>query len=1318
MKTKKKIKDIVLLFIIMFTTAICYGQLFPAGGYQGGLYGKGGAQVLSNPCIVNYPYFEGFESGPGAWMASGAGSSWALGTPAGTIINSAASGTNSWATNLTGVYNNSENSYVESPCFDFSALTLPVFEFDIWWDIETGWDGATLAYSTNNGSSWTTIGSLQDYMNWYNADSVAAYSNYSPAWSGTQNQGSRAWKNARHTLSTLGGQSSVIFRVVFLSDSFTANEGFAFDNVKIYDAAQYDLALTEINNVPGEYSITPLSQAGPYSLSSGLLNFGYGTLSNVALSVQVNGSSQGSNSIASLAPGAVSALSLASTYTPTVAGSYSFQYSGSTNETDADLSNNTLTETLVVSDSIFARDEGVILGGIGLTGVAGSLGSIFDIQNTDVLTSISVYFGPYNALNVQFSFSIYENYNETSNTVGNLIYTSATYTKTSAMFSNWNTLDIADVSLMPDKYLLVINQLGTANISVGYTYDDDGYLVFFSAPQTSDTLTTTNNWGNLCLRMNFGPSATPLTANLQGTEPVCFGSNTGSIDLTVSGGTPPYFYSWSNGATTQDISYLLAGYYAVTITDVFGASIGGNITLSEPTQVQISLAVVTDASCFGGSDGTTTLNITGGTPPYSYNWGAYGTTQNLSNLSAGPYPFIATDANGCTVNGVLAISQPAAILISGVVTDASCNGASDGSITLTVSGGTMPYAYSWGAYGSSQNILGLSSGTYTVTLTDANGCSENATFSVGEPPIISATSVVTDVSAAGGSDGAIDLTVQGGTPPYYYFWSNGDTTEDISNLAAGTYSVTILDDDSCFLVINISVGQAAGYSLPWTFMNTGINHSILVDSSTPMTIAGVQIAPGDYIGVFYDSLGTLVCGGYQIWQGTSTVVAAWGVDVGNDGFASAEAFKWRIWDVSTNIEYAAHATYLPNPPMPNQGNFVPNGLSGLASLTAGEIQTIPLPVGWFIFSTYIDAFNSSLDSICADILPNLIIVKNGNGQVFWPAFNVNIIGNLTICEGYQTKMSAMDTLEIEGLSVQPQNIACAIPFGWSIVGYLRKAPASITSLLSNIVSQVDIVKDWQGGVYWPVFGVNMIGNMNPGYGYQFKISGAANLTYPANPVAANKTETTNKKPVHYSIPPITDNNMTLGIMHSGTIGKPGDELAVFSKSGLLVGASVVDGDFTSISIWGDDDLTDGKDGLEQGNDFELRLWNYETGEESTLIVDEWLEGDGSYETNKIAVAKIVLGFGSEVSGFRLYQNVPNPFTNETNFSFFSPKDCKIELEIFNLIGKKVATVISEEMAKGKHSITFDSKDLAAGTYYYRLRTSDFEETKKMVVIKQ
>ncbi|MFN3784725.1 MAG: hypothetical protein ACK4R6_12475 [Spirosomataceae bacterium] len=299
----------------------------------------------------------------------------------------------------------------------------------------------------------------------------------------------------------------------------------------------------------------------------------------------------------------------------------------------------------------------------------------------------------------------------------------------------------------------------------------------------------------------------------------CFGGTDGSAEALVSGGVSPYKYSWSNGSTESSVSNLGAGEVILTVTDANGCVRSATVTLTAPSALVVSEATNVSTSCFGGTNGSASVSVTGGTAPYSYVWnnGVTSTDATANGLSAGSYTVTVTDANGCKSERSITITQPTQLAISEVITDVSCFGGTNGSISVTVSGGTGSYSYVWnnGITSTSASVSGLSAGSYTVTVTDGNGCSFQKMFTVNQPAALSVVGESSNVACFGESTGSARAVVSGGTAPYSYVWNNGVTSTSAmaSGLSAGSYTVTVTDANGCTAQQTVNVGQPAVLSL-------------------------------------------------------------------------------------------------------------------------------------------------------------------------------------------------------------------------------------------------------------------------------------------------------------------------------------------------------------------------------------------------------------------------------------------------------------------------------------------------------------------------
>jgi gliding motility-associated-like protein len=305
----------------------------------------------------------------------------------------------------------------------------------------------------------------------------------------------------------------------------------------------------------------------------------------------------------------------------------------------------------------------------------------------------------------------------------------------------------------------------------------------------------------------------------------CFNGTDGAIDITVNGGTLPYTYTWSNGQDTQDISGLTEGSYDVLVMDALGCEVSYSTVINQPDTLLIQYQVYS-ATC-SAENGGIQAQVTGGTTPYTYEWSNETTGLNLNNVTSGFYTFIVTDAQGCTNSITTEISSLSNIGAEVTVKDLRCYNDNTGEITAFVTSGNAPFTYDWSNGASTPVIGGLAAGNYAVTITDAFGCQMTETVSVDQPDslIVSLTSPVFtggyNVSVWNGNDGVIVTEVEGGTDPYNYIWSNGETSAIITDLKAGTYSIIVTDMMGCTAYASTRLTQPDFLEMPNGFSPNG-----------------------------------------------------------------------------------------------------------------------------------------------------------------------------------------------------------------------------------------------------------------------------------------------------------------------------------------------------------------------------------------------------------------------------------------------------------------------------------------------------------------
>lgn len=503
--------------------------------------------------------------------------------------------------------------------------------------------------------------------------------------------------------------------------------------------------------------------------------------------------------------------------------------------------------------------------------------------------------------------------------------------------------------------------------------------------------------------------STPPTIAVGGTTNVsCFGGNNGAIDINTSG-NGPFVYGWSNGATTEDVSGLVANDYSLTVTDAGGCTNTSSlITITEPTALSPTLDAVNNATCFGATDGSILISVSGGTPPYTYEWSDGSTNQNLTGVGAGLYSGTLSDALGCLYNSPqIPITEPAQIVLTqDSVQNNVCYGGTNGRVYTTIqSGGVAPFTFAWSNGDATEDISALAAGTYTLTVSDANSCTSTVSGAVSEPAeLMAMLDNQTDVTCNGGNNGALDISGMGGTGAIGFAWSNSAVTEDISNLTAGTYTVVLTDVANCTasasyivtepteILIGTSVsnvscfGEANGgvslnvsggspsYGFSWnngsttqnlTGVAAGTYTVIVLDNSSCSASASVTItAPAA-------GLGASVTKTDQIQSGMMG-----SVDLTVTGGTSPYLYNWSNGATTQDLASVAAGTYTVT-------ITDANGCSTTASATVGLIIGLDEMVGNVSVSVYPNPTQSVffVELMAASTVVSNVEVYNVDGQL-------------------------------------------------------------------------------------------------------------------------------------------------------------------------------------------------------------------------------------------------------------------------------------------------------------------------------------------------
>ena len=741
------------------------------------------AAAQCSTTVNSFPYSEDFETSDGNWVTGGTSSDWAWGVPSKPVIAAAAHGIKCWLTgglNKPG-YNDGENAWLKSPCFNFSGLLHPYISFNVFWETEGKYDGANLQYSTDNGSTWKILGSKNETVsclntNWYNSTQLQYLQN-SDGWSGNIQPntgncigggGSRQWMAARHDLSFLAGSPSVQFRFVFASGTQCNNyDGFAIDyiNVNEGDANSASFSFLCINNLvtfsaaytncPSAYewnfgdpgsadntSTLPRPQhdfksGGSYGISLKVYwpdgsSYEYtSTVNIIVLTAQVI-----NDNTCGTADGAARAI--------LTGGGTSFTYYW-----DTDPPQNTDTATGLASGTYL----------VSVTPENGCAASSFVIINGPALFSYSATDKPASCTKNDGSISL-----QVSGGTAPYTYSWSPNVSSTSTASN----------LYAGNYKITVTDKNNCNYTINYT-----------------------------LANAAGPVAATQVKNTN-----CFGSTDGIATVTASGGTAPYTYSWSpSGGNAAVANNLAAGNYTATVTDNNGCTTTAAATINQPAALITSVSSQ-NTSC-GNKDGSALVQVTGGISPYRFTWGPGNLSgASVTNLDSGQYIVTVEDTNGCMQNDTTFIASSTAVKLQLSHKDVDCFGNITGNAAVEISGGTSPYNISWAS--GTQTYTGNSlknagAGTFTITVHDADICAATGSVIITQPTPFNLL-VNTQPSVCSQNNGTATVTVSGATPPYSYLWLTlTDTTPAVTNLSPGLYQMSVTDKNNCVVTTGAQI---------------------------------------------------------------------------------------------------------------------------------------------------------------------------------------------------------------------------------------------------------------------------------------------------------------------------------------------------------------------------------------------------------------------------------------------------------------------------------------------------------------------------------
>ncbi|PCJ83144.1 MAG: hypothetical protein COA57_11925 [Flavobacteriales bacterium] len=784
-----------------------------------------------------------------------------------------------------------------------------------------------------------------------------------------------------------------------------------------------------------------------------------------------------------------------------------------------------------------------------------------------------------------------------------------------------------------------------------------------------------DTWSNLGFHTSSCVTCS-LTVTTASTDETSAGANDGTASVSASNGTTPYTYNWSNGGTSATISNLAPATYTVTVTDANGCIATGSAVVNVGASCNLTAQINQwfEVSCNGGSDGSASALGSGGTQPYTYLWSNGSTTQGATGLFAGTISVTITDANSCTDTASQVITEPSALIASASATDETSAGTNDGTATVTASGGTSSYSYSWNNGGITAAISNLAPGTYTVTVTDANGCTstDSVVVNAGAGCNLAITSVsITNPLCNSSSDGAASVGVSGGLTPYSYNWSNGGTSAIISNLSAGTYTVTVSDAGTCTVDTTITLTAPSAISLVTSTTDATCGNA---DGSATITATGGTspysyawpsggsgpiengLVVGNYIVTVTDAIGCTQTASVTINDNSGmavTITASTDVTCsgGSDGTATASTsggtpsyvYAWSSGGFTATETGLSTGIYV----VTATDN---NGCSATNTVTIAEPPPIVIATG-------------STPDYCGSGIGSATVTATGGNGGFTYSWSNGSSG------ATQSNLSAGNYIVT---ATDANN--CTVTATVTIAA--TQATASITGT-STICEEDTVTLTASGGTTY------------------FWNTGATTNSITASPIVTTD----------YIVNVTDSNNCTATDTFTLTVNPMPVASFTLTKSGDTV-------NFTNTSTAG-----------------VFYLWDFDdNGATSSATDPQHIFSDtGSYTVSLIATNSC--GSDTAIFTFNIWptgivdtefdskiQVYPNPSNGKFIIEIESIEKMKnAKLRIVNVLGQEVWVVDGKQLANGKNRIEIDLKNIAEGAYYLQFITTEKIISRKIVV---
>jgi len=555
----------------------------------------------------------------------------------------------------------------------------------------------------------------------------------------------------------------------------------------------------------------------------------------------------------------------------------------------------------------------------------------------------------------------------------------------------------------------------------------------------------------------------------------------------------------------------------------------------------------------------------------------------------------------------------------------------------------------------------------------------------------------------------------------FYAW----TTPNINGV---NYQIRITDTKVAEItdISNSNFSIVGGENIlpdDWKFtMGTGKNSHIIVPANINPKVGNITIEVGDVIGIFHKDNGVMKSAGYGTCTGQDIAITVWGnnsLTTVKDGFDDNETYNVRVWDKSTGISYDVTVTY-------STGNsyFLENSVSVISSFETQRPFNINLEGGtWQLISSNLTPVNSIITNVMKDVKDDIEYMKNQQGQIYYPDQNINQIGNWAVKDGYQIYSNNDATLSIIGNTLTPSDYSYTFNANfWYIISYLPSESRSIASVFNNL-NNVILVKNSAGEIYYPAFGINQIGTMHPGEGYQVAVSqNSQSFSYTNNP------------PVAPAIPGVIQSDEKEDTYYQTEIKKTGSsavlifnniemwdgEIGVFDSYDRLVGNGKINSEYNSITIWGDNPISFDKDGARDNEKLRLEFYDYATQSVRKVEIEQIFEMTTSANLGKELLYKKDAIFNIEAT--KVYASItdnllrtsiyPNP-SQETIYLNINGEG-KYDIQIIDMTGNVLLT--RNANITGQSTLKLEVGNLSTGSYIINIIGNRSISTQKFIKI--